>query len=252
MTALELKNIYKSFSVDAARPSTFTAMKKIIHSNGNYTHTFYALKDISLKIERGEYVGLIGNNGAGKTTLLKIISGLHKPDKGKISINGELNFLAGFGIGMVDELSVSENIFLYGAVYGLDRNYLKQKFDEIIEWAELQNFVEAKLKTLSTGMRTRLAFSITRYIEADIFLLDEALSAGDKSFREKCEKVFDDYKLRGKTFIISTHNLQFVKKFCTKTLWLHKGEQMDYGETDGVLDNYNQMDKTKVSYPSSN
>jgi ABC-type polysaccharide/polyol phosphate transport system ATPase subunit len=244
-SAISLKNVFKFFSIDISRPSTFTALKKLISKNGHYTRTFYALKDITVEIEKGENVGLIGNSGAGKTTLLKTISGLHKPDSGEVSIKGELNFLAGFGIGMVDELSVSENIYLYGAIYGLDRYKIHEKFDEIIEWAELQNFIGAKLKTLSTGMRTRLAFSITRYIDADIFLLDEALSAGDKTFREKCERVFDDYKKSGKTFIISTHNMEFVKKFCSKTLWLHKGEQMDYGDTGYVLAKYLQMEITK-------
>ena len=239
--AVILNNVSKTFSIDVSRPSTFSVLKKIFSTNGNHTRTFHALKNINFEIEHGDYVGIIGNNGAGKTTLLKTISGLHKPESGKVLIEGELNFLAGFGIGMVDELSVSENIYLYGAVYGLDREMIREKFEEIIEWAELQNFLGAKLKTLSTGMKTRLAFSITRYIDADIFLLDEALSAGDKSFREKCEKVFDNYKRRGKTFIISTHSLEFVKKFCSKTLWLHKGEQMDYGDTEKVLKKYLEM-----------
>jgi ABC-type polysaccharide/polyol phosphate transport system ATPase subunit len=202
--AVKLENISKSFSIEIARPSTFAVLKRIVNSNGHFTKSFQALKDINFEIEEGEFVGLIGNNGAGKTTLLKIISGLHKPDKGKVTFNG-------FGIGMVDELSVSENIYLYGSIYGLDRDTLNENFSEIIEWAELQDFVGAKLKTLSTGMRTRLAFSITRYIDADVFLLDEALSAGDKGFREKCEKVFDERKLKGKTFLVSTHTLEFVK-----------------------------------------
>lgn len=244
-TAVKLENISKSFSIEIARPSTFAALKRIVNSNGHFTRNFQALKNINLEINQGEFVGLIGNNGAGKTTLLKVISGLHKPDGGKVIINGELNFLAGYGIGMVDELSVSENIFLYGSIYGLDRDTLNKNFDEIIEWAELQNFVEAKLKTLSTGMRTRLAFSITRYIDSDIFLLDEALSAGDKGFREKCEKVFNDRRLKGKTFIVSTHTLEFVQKSCSKTLWLHKGEQMDFGETEKVLPKYIEMSRRK-------
>jgi len=248
--AVKLKNVSKSFSIDVARPSTFAALKKLINLNGHYTRTFYALKDINFEINKGEYVGLIGNNGAGKTTLLKTISGLHKPDNGEVSVKGELNYLAGFGIGMVDELSVSENIYLYGAVYGLNRDTLREEFDEIIEWAELKNFVGAKLKTLSTGMRTRLAFSITRFIDADIFLLDEALSAGDKSFREKCEKVFDSHKLNGKTFIISTHSMEFVKKFCSKAIWLHKGELMDYGDTEEVLKKYLAMEKEMKLFPT--
>lgn len=242
--AVKLENISKSFSIEIARPSTFAVIKKMVNSNGHFTRNFQALKEINFEINQGEFVGLIGNNGAGKTTLLKVISGLHKPDKGKVFVNGELNFLAGFGIGMVDELSVSENIYLYGSIYGLDRDTLNENFDEIIGWAELQNFVGAKLKTLSTGMRTRLAFSITRYIDADVFLLDEALSAGDKGFREKCEKVFENRKLKGKTFIVSTHALEFVKKSCSKTLWLHKGEQMDFGDTETVLKKYLETKST--------
>ena len=236
-----LKNISKSFSVDISRPSTYTVIKNLFSRNGHYSRSFNALKDINVEIERGESVGLIGNNGAGKTTLLKTIAGLYRPDNGEVVINGEVNFLAGFGIGMVDELSVTENIYLYGAIYGMDRDKIHQNFDDIVEWAELQNFTGAKLKTLSTGMRTRLAFSVTRFIAADIYLLDEALSAGDKSFRQKCERVFESYKPDKKTLIISTHNMEFVKKFCTKTLWLHKGILMDFGDTETVLKKYLEM-----------
>ena len=239
--AVILNNVSKSFSVDISRPSTFAVVKNLFNRNGHYSRSFDALKNINIEIEQGESVGLIGNNGAGKTTLLKTIAGLYQPNSGEVVINGEVNFLAGFGIGMVDELSVTENIYLYGAIYGMNRDKIHQNFDDIIDWAELKNFTGAKLKTLSTGMRTRLAFSVTRFIEADIYLLDEALSAGDKSFRQKCEIVFESYKPNKKTLIISTHNMEFVKKFCTKVLWLHRGIQMDYGETERVLEKYLDM-----------
>jgi ABC-2 type transport system ATP-binding protein len=160
-----------------------------------------------------------------------------------VRTSGDLTLLAGLGIGMVDELSVEENIFLYGAIYGMDREQIEAGLAEIIEWAELQDFAGAKLKTLSSGMRTRLAFSATRYLEKDIYLLDEALTAGDTTFQQKCEAVFHEYKKTNKTFLISTHDMNFVKIFCTKTLWLHKGRQVEFGDTAGVLEQYEQSNR---------
>ena len=197
-----------------------------------------ALNDITIDLFRGEKIGIIGNNGSGKTTLLKVIAGLYGPSGGKLYVDGDVSFLAGFGIGMVDELSVVENVFLYGAIYGMERHKIKQNLHEIIEWADLQGFEKSKLKTLSAGMTTRLAFSAVRHIEADTFLIDEALSAGDKNFRRKCHDFFERSKQNDKTFVVATHDLDFVKMFCTRTLWLHKGRQMAFGETGDVLKAY--------------
>ena len=203
------------------------------------SHTLAALKDINVEIMRGEKVGLMCNHGAGKSSLLRLIAGLYLPSQGELYVKGDVTFLAGLGLGMIDELSVEENIYLYGAIFGLERRKIKESLQEIIEWAELQDFVEAKLKTLSTGMRTRVAFSTTRYIEADIVLMDEALSAGDRNFRKKCEDVFENYKNNDRTFLFASHDIEFVRKFCTKTLWLHHGQQMAFGDTDLVLQEYN-------------
>ena len=193
-----------------------------------------------MTISRNDKIGVIGNNGSGKSTLLRLIAGLHAPDAGEIVTNGNMILLAGWGIGMIEELSVEENVYLLGKIYGMDKNSLKPNFKEIIEWAELQDFVGSKLKNLSTGMKTRLAFSTSRYFKSDIFLLDEALSAGDKNFKEKSRKVFENNKNSDKTFIIASHDLVFLQSFCNKTLWLRKGEQADFGETETVLKKYDK------------
>jgi ABC-type polysaccharide/polyol phosphate transport system ATPase subunit len=218
----------------------FELLKRRLFSNYHKSNLF-TLNNINIKVGKGETIGIIGNNGSGKTTFLKLIAGLYKPNSGKVILNGKLTLLAGLGIGMLDEISVRENVFLYGSIFGLERDEIKEKLLEILEWAELRNFVDAKLRTLSSGMRARLAFSTIRHVETDIFLLDEALSAGDRNFKVKCEEYFNNSKNNGTTFLIATHDLKFVKMFCNKTLWLCKGNQKDFGETDSVLKHYEDL-----------
>ncbi len=239
MTELAIKasNICKQFHINA-RASTITLIKETFSSNGINTSPFYALSDVSFKVAQGERIGVIGHNGSGKTTLLKLIANLLRPNKGELMVNGSVIYIGGHGIGMLEDLTVWDNIFLYGAIYGIERESLNANFDEIIHWAGLDDFVQTKLKHLSNGMKTRLAFSITRYFDAQIYLLDEALSAGDKNFREKCDTVFEGYKNKGKTFIVVSHTLNFIQGFCSKILWLHKGNVKAFGETDSVLAQY--------------
>jgi ABC-type polysaccharide/polyol phosphate transport system ATPase subunit len=236
--ALRIENLNKSFP-EARRPQTlFQALKRIILENGNHGKRFFALSEINVHVEKGEKVGIVGNNGAGKTTLLRMISGLSRPSQGTITSDGNIVLLAGLGIGMIEELTVRENIFLYGTIYGVEREKIQSEFAEMIQWAELEHFAEAKLKTLSMGMKSRLAFSIARHIPADIYLWDEALSAGDKNFQLKCENFFMKAKENNDTFLIATHNLGFIEKFCHKTLWLQKGRQIAFGNTAEVLTRY--------------
>jgi lipopolysaccharide transport system ATP-binding protein len=197
-----------------------------------------ALFDISFDVSRGERIGIVGDNGSGKTTLLKIVAGLHKISGGEIDVRGRVTLVASLGVGMMEELTVAENIFLYGAIYGLGRRTMSQRQAEILEWAELEGFAQSRLKTLSSGMKTRLAFSALRHIEEDIYLLDEVLTAGDKNFMHKCEQVFAGYKKTQKTFLVTTHDLKFVRTFCEKTLWLHKGCQVGFGKTEEIVDQY--------------
>lgn len=237
-SAVKAENVSKVFVIKEANRTAFGALKRRLLGGPSDSRVFFALNDIDFEASKGEKIAVVGNNGAGKTTLLKTIGGLYKPDRGEVRVNGDMLLLSGLGVGMLDELSVRENVFLYGAVYGVDRQKIRDKLGEILEWAELQDFTGAKLKTLSSGMRIRLAFSTLRHFETDIFLLDEAFSAGDKNFKKKYEEVFENHKNSDKTFLIATHDLNFAKTFCAKTLWLHKGRQMAFGETEEVLQQY--------------
>jgi ABC-type polysaccharide/polyol phosphate transport system ATPase subunit len=213
-------------------------VRKYLSSNGSSNNKSFALHKIGLTILRGDKVALVGNNGSGKTTLLKIIAGLYRPTYGRINVDGRVLLLRGVGTGMVDELSVAENLFLYGVIYGMEREKIQEKFDEVMEWAELKDFASAELRTLSSGMRARMAFSLARHFDTDVFLLDEAFAVGDKDFKEKYEEVFRNQKNGDKTYIIATHDLDFAKMFCTKTIWLHKGKLMAFGDTERVLHEY--------------
>src|SRR5262245_16777055 len=168
-SVIRLEQACKTFPADRRRFTVFGALKSQLRRNGS-RELFYALRDINFQMSRGEKLGLIGDNGAGKTTLLRLIAGLYQPDGGSVTVQGEVSLLAGLGIGMLDELTVEENIFLYGMIYGMESNYIRERVPEILEWAELKNFVGSKLKHLSSGMKARLAFSTVRYIEKDIYL----------------------------------------------------------------------------------
>lgn len=198
----------------------------------------YALCDLNFEIARGEWVGIVGNNGSGKTTLLKIIAGLYPPSSGTLQVNGNITLLSGLGVGMIGQLTVRENIFLYGALHGIERARLTEQFDEIIAWAELQEFVFAKFQTLSTGMRARLGFSVSRYARSAIHLQDEALTAGDKDFARKCYAYFESARATDRTFLIAAHDLHFIERFCARTLWLAQGRQHAFDETGAVLEKY--------------
>ncbi len=242
--AIEVHDVYKQYFLNS-RPPLIALVKGAFGKNGSSPGKFYALSKITLEVGKGEWLGVIGHNGAGKTTLLKLIAGLLQPDKGKVILNGSVTYLSSFGVGMIDELSVVENVFLNGAIYGISREVIGVNLDEIIEWAELQNFTKTKFKHLSSGMRSRLAFSTTRYVDADIYLLDEALSAGDSRFQEKCREIFEGYRSNGKSFMIAAHSFEFIEKFCDKTLWLNKGEIKAFGETAKILEQYKEDNSKK-------
>jgi len=195
------------------------------------------LCDVAVKL-----VGMCGykllSETAGKTTLMKLIAGLYPPTSGVIEVEGRINFLAGFGIGMLDELSVVENAMLYAAIYGVERKRLEANLDEIVSWAGLEGFQQTLFKHLSAGMKVRLAFSTYRYFDGDIFLMDEALSAGDQDFRKKCHQVLLNQRETNRTMVIASHNTPFIREFCNKTLWIEHGQLKAYGATDDVVQRY--------------
>ena len=186
--AIRLENVSKLFRKDEGRAPLIGILRNALR--GKRVCDYHrALQDLSLTIEKGDRVGLVGGNGAGKTTLMKLIAGLYPPTSGIVEVQGRINFLAGFGIGMLDELTVVENAMLYAAIYGVERKKLEANLDEIVSWAGLEGFQQTLFKHLSAGMKVRLAFSTYRYFDGDIFLMDEALSAGDQDFRKKCHQV---------------------------------------------------------------
>ena len=236
---VDVSHVVKSFPIDRRSRTMFQLVRRLV--SGARRHRldrFVALDDVTLRVAHGDRVGVIGDNGAGKTTLLKTIAGLYAPDSGHVQVNGSMTLVSGLAIGMIEDLTVVENIALYGAIYGVDRNRLEQEQREILDWAEISAFADTKLKRLSTGMKTRLAFSVTRHLNADLFLLDEALTAGDRHFQAKCDVVFEGYRTSGKTFVISTHDSGFVTSFCTHALWLHKSHVVAFGDPAEVVGQY--------------
>lgn len=200
---------------------------------------FWANKDISFTLEKGDMLGIIGSNGAGKSTLLKAVSGIMAPTRGKIRTNGTVAALLELGSGFDRELTVRENTYLRGAMLGYTRRFMDETYDSIIDFAELRDFQDRPFKQLSSGMKSRLAFSIASLVRPDILILDEVLAVGDGAFRSKSEAKMKEVIGGGTTTILVSHSIAQVRKMCNKVLWLHKGGQMEFGsDVQGICDRY--------------
>jgi len=203
---------------------------------------FWADKNISFTLERGEMLGIIGTNGAGKSTLLKAISGIMEPTGGYVRREGKIAALLELASGFDPDLTVKENAYLRGAMLGYTRKFMDDKYDEIIAFAELNEFEDRPFKQLSSGMKSRLAFSIASLVEPDILILDEVLSVGDGAFRKKSEEKMYEIIKGGATTILVSHSLTQVRELCSKVLWLHKGEQIEFGDdVQAICDRYQQF-----------
>lgn len=198
---------------------------------GDYhVNEFWADRDVSFELEKGDMLGIIGSNGAGKSTLLKVISGIMEPTEGWVRREGNVAALLELGSGFDGDLTVRENTYLRGAMLGYTRKFMDDTYDQIIAFAELKDFQDRPFKQLSSGMKSRLAFSIASLVEPDILILDEVLSVGDGAFRQKSEKKMRDIIAGGATTILVSHSLGQVREMCTKVLWLDKGLQVMFGE----------------------
>lgn len=212
------------------------------HLKGNYhLEEFYANEGITFSIDQGDMLGIIGTNGAGKSTLLKAISGIMLPTKGTISVTGNIAALLELGSGFDGDLTVKENAYLRGAMLGYTRKFINEKYDSIIAFAELQDFQDRPFKQLSSGMQSRLAFSIACLVQPDILILDEVLSVGDGAFRKKSEAKMREIIQSGATTILVSHSLEQVQTMCNKVLWLHKGRQVDFGPTKEICARYQKL-----------
>jgi ABC-2 type transport system ATP-binding protein len=198
----------------------------------------HVLKDMSFEIEEGDFFGIVGRNGSGKSTLLKLMAGIYTPDTGKVDIDGSLIPFIELGVGFNPELTGRENVFLNGALLGFSRKEMRLKYDSIVEFSELERFMDQKLKNYSSGMQVRLAFSIAIRAKGDILLLDEVLAVGDAAFQQKCFDYFEQLKKDKKTVILVTHDMSAVKRFCNKAILIENGEIKDSGTPESVADQY--------------
>ena len=203
---------------------------------------FWADRHISFSLEKGEMLGIIGTNGAGKSTLLKVISGIMEPTRGWVKREGNIAALLELGSGFDGDLTVRENTYLRGAMLGYTRKFMDETYEQIIDFAELKEFEDRPFKQLSSGMKSRLAFSIASLVKPDILILDEVLSVGDGAFRKKSETKMREIITGGATTILVSHSIQQVREMCSKILWLHKGNQVTFGDdVEGICDQYQAM-----------
>lgn len=199
---------------------------------------FWALKNITFHVDKGEVVGLIGSNGAGKSTLLKVVSGVMKPTKGKVTVNGVISPMIELGAGFDQNLTARENIYLNGAILGYSKKFIDDKFNEIVEFSELKDFLDVPVKNFSSGMTAKLAFSIATIVDPEILIVDEILSVGDIKFQEKSKRKMMEMIKGGTTVLYVSHSLESIKDLCTKVVWLDHGEVKELGNTGKICDDY--------------
>lgn len=201
---------------------------------------FWALKDVSFKVKRGEVVGFIGSNGAGKSTMLKVIAGVMKPTKGKVEVHGNICPMIELGAGFDMDLTARENIFLNGAVLGYSKKFIEEKFDEIVEFSELKDFLDVPVRNFSSGMTARLAFSIATVVDPEILIVDEILSVGDMAFQAKSEAKMRNMIGGGTTVLFVSHSINSIKSICDKAVWLDHGKVIKMGPAEEICDEYSK------------
>jgi ABC-type polysaccharide/polyol phosphate transport system ATPase subunit len=235
-SVIKIENITKTFDVPKKE-------KRFWKYNNN--KKLVALENISCDVKKGEVLGIIGLNGSGKTTLLRIISGIYKPDSGSIKITGRLAPLLQIGIGFNPELDTTDNILMYGMLLGFTKREMKERIDRIIEFAELGEFKNMKLKFFSDGMRARLGFGTALEIDPDILIVDEVLAVGDEVFRKKSFDAFISFKQKNKTIIFTNHNIDLISKYSDKVLLLEKGKMIKIGSPEEIIPIYKKMIKNR-------
>ncbi len=226
-SAVVVKDVNKTFKIPLDKSSGLKQTVLRFSKPKKGYREFNVLNDISFDIKKGEFFGIVGRNGSGKSTLLKILSGIYVPDKGLVQVNGSLTPFIELGVGFNPELSARENVFLNGALLGFDKAEVEAMYQEIVEFAELEDFMAEKLKNFSSGMQVRLAFSIAIQARSEILIMDEVLAVGDADFQKKCFNAFRQLKKEGRTIILVTHDMGNVERFCDRVLILSNGEVLD-------------------------
>jgi ABC-2 type transport system ATP-binding protein len=243
--AIKVSNISKSFKLPHEKN---TSIKSFV-TNPFSKRTFEkqeVLKNINFEIKKGEFFGIVGRNGSGKSTLLKLLAGIYSPDKGHIQINGKLTPFIELGVGFNPELTGRENVYLNGALLGFNRKEMNTLYDEIVEFAELDKFMDQKLKNYSSGMQVRLAFSIAIQAKSEILILDEVLAVGDEAFQQKCISVFEQYKANKQTIVLVTHDMGVVRKYCDRAIHIQNGVIVDEGSPQTIAESYMEANEQTI------
>jgi len=242
VNAIEVRGVGKVYR-RYGRRKQFGTLKSALLAGGlirdlKGESTFEALRDVSFDVSAGKTFGIVGRNGSGKSTLLKLIAGIGKPTSGSIRVNGRLSALIELGAGFHPEISGRDNVFINGMMLGLSKRDIASRFDEIVAFAELEDSIDAPVKTYSSGMFMRLGFSVAINVDPEVLLVDEVLAVGDEAFTHKCLDKFADFKRRGKTVLIVTHTLDLITRFCDDALWLDRGVARAHGDSKRVIDAY--------------
>jgi ABC-type polysaccharide/polyol phosphate transport system ATPase subunit len=243
-----VQSVSKSFRVPEERVNTLK--ERVLHPTRRTRHnTFKALSDISFEVQRGEFFGIAGRNGSGKSTLLKCLAGIYRTDNGRIWMDGRLSPFIELGVGFNQDLAARDNVTLNGIMMGLTPREARARYDAVIDFAELREFEELKLKNYSSGMHVRLAFSVAIQVDADILLVDEVLAVGDAAFQQKCFDVFHQMRDAGKTIVFVTHDMGSLNRFCHRALLLERGQMVHLGEPHEIGDRYLELNFGRAPAP---
>ena len=254
MNAIEVDGVHKTYR-RYGRRKTFGTLKSALLSGdllrgASGGETFEALRGVSFTVPAGQTFGIVGRNGSGKSTMLKMIAGIGRPTSGTVRVNGRLSALIELGAGFHPEISGRENVFINGLMLGLSKKEIAARFDDIVAFSEMQDFIDAPVKTYSSGMYVRLGFAVAINVDPDVLLVDEVLAVGDESFTHRCLDKFAEFKQRGKTILIVTHQLDLVERFCDAALWLDRGVVRAEGDPKRVVDAY-LLDVARSDRPSA-
>ena len=230
--------IDKGFSLKQAFVDMFSARRRRERRERRERNNFWALRDVSFNVEKGEVIGFIGPNGAGKSTLLKVVAGVMKPTEGRVATYGNICPMIELGAGFDSQLTARENIFLNGAIMGYPESFIAERFDDIVDFSELRDFLDVPVQNFSSGMTARLAFSIATIVDPEILIVDEILSVGDAAFQNKSEKKMMDMIGGGTTVLFVSHSIQQIKNLCTRVVWIDKGRVQMIGPAEEVCDRY--------------
>ena len=236
---IEVKNVWKKFKIYHDKPHTLK--DKVLFWNRNKYEVRWVLEDISFEVKKGESIGIIGKNGSGKSTLLKLLTKIIYPNKGSINMKGRVAGLLELGAGFHPDLSGRDNIYINASIFGHSKKEIDKVFQTIVDFAELQDFIDNPVRTYSSGMYMRLAFAVAINIHADILLIDEILAVGDISFQEKCLNKLKEIKKSGVTIVIVSHSLEQIERFCDKSIWIHSGQIAALGKCEVVHKKYKEI-----------